>query len=64
MGIKKGQAPSPREEILWLNYDPETGRKIARNKLLIVRRCADYVGGLEAAQRYLDKLRRLVELPD
>ncbi len=64
MGTNKGRPSSPRVEILWLNYDPETGRKIARDKLLVVRRCADFVGGIEAAQRYLDKLRRLMELPE
>lgn len=64
LATKKGQTPSPRKEVIWLNYDPMSGLKVPRNKLFIIRRCVDYVGGIDAAQRYLDKLRRLTELPE
>ncbi len=57
-----GGKAEPRREIIWMNYE-EDGTKISRNKLRIVYRYVDIMGGICSARRYLDRIISLLDLP-
>ena len=53
---------TPRREVIWLNYD-DRNRKVGGDKLLIAKRYVDITGGIVPAQRYLDRIAKLLALP-
>lgn len=57
-----GAKREKRQEQIWLNYE-EDGSKVEDNRLRIARRYVRIMGGVEEAMRYLDTVKRLMELP-
>ena len=53
---------SPRREVIWMNYESDATR-VGTNKLLIAKRYVEILGGGECAQRYLDRIIRLLSIP-
>lgn len=57
-----GGKGSPRREVIWMNYLPN-GTKIGGNKLLIAKRYIEALGSATCAQRYLNRMTALLDLP-
>lgn len=57
-----GTRGASRREVIWLNYEAD-GSRISSNKLLIAKRYVQMLGGAACAQRYLDRMVALLELP-
>lgn len=53
---------APRKRQTWLNY-ADDGRGLASTKLLIAKRYVEIVGSVSTAQRWLDRIERLLGLP-
>jgi DNA adenine methylase len=57
-----GKRAGRRQEIAWLDYEND-GSKIEGNRLRIAGRFVNIMGGQEQAVRYLERIKRLQQLP-
>ena len=60
--MNRSKYKPPRQETIWLNYEGD-GSKVHEHKRIITERFVRLMGGVEEAERQIERLKRFMRLP-